>query len=161
MQKSFLFLFVLFCTMVLSQKPLAKLLVELDSSIAKEKVFTYQKQVKIKTLLRQVAQTEDNYKLYLLYRDLSKQYEVFVADSAQLYTTKALNIAHILKNKAFVTESKIQLSRIKAKTGMFPLALNLLGGINKNRLQKNQLVDYYKAYVKFTFIGSNIRMGEK
>lgn len=44
---------------------------------------------------------------------------------------------------------------------MFPLALNLLGGINKNRLQKNQLVDYYKAYVKFRFIESNIRMGEK
>ncbi len=134
--------------MVFSQKPLDQLLNELDSSIAKEKVFTYQKQLLIKDLLKKVSQTSDDIQLYPLYRDLSKQYEVFVADSAQLYTVKALDIAHQLNNENFVKESQIQLARIKAKAGMFPISLDILKDIHKNKLQHQQLVDYYKAYLE-------------
>lgn len=135
-------------TTVFSQNTLDQLLIELDNSIAKEKVFTHQKKLKIKNLLKKVSQTKDNSQLYPLYRDLSKQYEVFIADSAQLYTVKALEIAKKLKNESFVTDSQIQLARIKAKAGMFNFSLDILNEINKNRLQHQQLVDYYKAYLE-------------
>lgn len=134
--------------MVFSQKPLDQLLIELDNSIAKEKVYTHHKQLKIKDLLIKVSKTSDNNKLYPLYIDLSKKYEVFVADSAQLFTTKALEIARQLKNENYVTDSRIQLARIKAKAGMFPVSMEILKSINKNKLQHQQLVDYYKAYLE-------------
>ncbi|WP_312766303.1 DUF6377 domain-containing protein [Epilithonimonas sp.] len=134
--------------MVLSQKPVDQLLVELDNSIAKEKIYTHQKQIKINSLLKQVLLTKDNSKLYHLYKDLSKQYEVFVADSAQLYTVKALEIANKLNDQSFVIDSNIQLARIKAKAGMFPFSLDILNNINKNKLQHQQLIDYYKAYLE-------------
>lgn len=148
MQKFIQILFLFLFTMVFSQKPLDQLLVELDNSIAKEKVFTHQKQLKIKDLLKQVSQTKDNSQLYPLYKDLSKQYEVFVADSAQFYTAKALEIANKLNNEIFVIDSQIQLARIKAKAGMFNFSLDILDKINKNKLQHQQLVDYYKAYLE-------------
>jgi acyl carrier protein phosphodiesterase len=148
MQKFIQILFLLLFTMVFSQKPLDQLLIELDNSIAKEKVFTHQKQLKIKNLLKQVSQTKDNSQLYPLYKDLSKQYEVFVADSAQLYTAKALEIANKLNNETFVIDSQIQLARIKAKAGMFNFSLDILNKIKKNKLQHQQLVDYYKAYLE-------------
>lgn len=134
--------------MFFSQKTLDQLLVELDNSIAQEKIYTHQKQIKINSLSKQVLWTKDNSKLYQIYKDLSKQYEVFVADSAQLYTVKALEIANKLNNESFVTDSQIQLARIKAKAGMFPVSLQILKNINKNKLRHQQLVDYYKAYLE-------------
>lgn len=134
--------------MVFSQKPLDQLLIELDNSIAKEKIFTNQKQLKIKNLLKQVSHTKDNSQLYPLYKNLSKQYEVFVADSAQFYTAKALEIANKLNNETFVTDSQIQLARIKAKAGMFNFSVDILNKINKNKLLHQQLIDYYKAYLE-------------
>jgi len=148
MRKYIQFFFFFIISTVFSQKPLDKLLIELDSSIAKEKIYTHQKQIKINSLLKQISLTKDNSQLYHLYRDLSKQYEVFVADSAQLYTIEALEIANKLNNESFVTESNIQLARIKAKAGMFPFSLDILNKINKNKLQHQQLIDYYKAYLE-------------
>lgn len=142
------FLLFFVYTVAFAQKPMDSLLNELDQTISRQHIYTHQKQIKIKNLLRKVKNTADDETLYSLYRDLSRYYEVFVADSAQLFTNKALEVASRLNKESYIAESSIQLARIKAKAGMFPFSLEILEKINKSRLSKIQLVDYYKAYLE-------------
>jgi len=142
----FIFLF-LGITPVLSQESLHLLLDELDQTIANDDIYTKKKQHDIQTL-KQLNHSGDDVKIYTFYRNLSKSYEVFIADSAEYYTQKSLGTAQKIKNENYIAESKIQLARIKAKAGMFPFSLDILKTINKNILDQNQLIDYYKAYLE-------------
>jgi DNA-binding CsgD family transcriptional regulator len=54
----------------------------------------------------------------------------------------------LLNNQSYSAESKIQLARIKAKAGMFPVSLDILKTIDKKILTQNQRIDYYKAYIE-------------
>lgn len=45
-----------------------------------------------------------------------------------------------------INESKILFASIEAKAGMFPLAVDMLNGIDIKKLTKNQLIHYYKTY---------------
>jgi hypothetical protein len=134
--------------MVFSQKLFDSLLVELDRSIEKEKIYTHQKQVKINALSKKINSAQSDQELYDLYKGLSRYYDVFIADSAQYYTSRSISIADKLNNKSFISESNIQLARIKAKAGMFPISLDILKKIDKRSLNHSQLVDYYKAYLE-------------
>ncbi len=136
------------CQMVFSQKLIDSLLVELDKSIEKEKNYTHQKQIKINALAKKLNAVQNDQELYNIYKGLSKYYDVFVADSAQYYTSKSISIAYKLNNKNLISESNIHLARIKAKAGMFPVSLDILKKIDKKSLNHLQLVDYYKAYLE-------------
>jgi len=145
----FIFIMLLFMGIkpVFSQETLGTLLDELDQTIANDDIYTKKKQHDIQTL-KQLNHSGDNVKTYTFYRNLSKSYEVFIADSAEYYTNKSLETAQKIKNENYIAESKIQLARIKAKAGMFPFSLDILKTINKKVLSQNQLVDYYKAYLE-------------
>lgn len=142
------FLLIGLSQIVFSQNRLDSLLTELDKSIEKEKSYTHQKQVKINQLAKSLYSTNDDEKLYKTYLGLSKYYDVFIADSAQYYTSKSISVAEKLNNKSLISESNIQLARIKAKAGMFPVSLDILKKIDKKSLNHSQLVDYYKAYLE-------------
>ncbi|MCS3870520.1 DNA-binding CsgD family transcriptional regulator [Chryseobacterium ginsenosidimutans] len=150
MFKKFLFgIFLLVgTTTVFSQKTLDVLLKTLDQDVAKEDFYTKKKQHEIHAVLQQLNSTNDNEKNYKIYHTLSRSYEVFIADSAEYYTKKSLETAQLLNNQSYSAESKIQLARIKAKAGMFPVSLDILKTIDKKILTQNQLVDYYKAYIE-------------
>jgi DNA-binding CsgD family transcriptional regulator len=150
MFKKFLFgIFLLVgTTTVFSQKTLDVLLKTLDQDVAKEDFYTKKKQHEIHTVLQRLNSTNDNEKNYKIYHTLSKSYEVFIADSAEYYTKKSLETAQLLNNQSYSAESKIQLARIKAKAGMFPVSLDILKTIDKKILTQNQRIDYYKAYIE-------------
>lgn len=150
MFKKFLFgiFFLLGTTTVFSQKTLDALLKSLDQDVAKENFYTQKKQQKIHAVLKQLNSTNSNEENYKIYHTLSRNYEVFIADSAEYYTKKSLETAQLLNNQSYSAESKIQLARIKAKAGMFPVSLDILKAIDKKILSQNQLVDYYKAYIE-------------
>jgi len=147
-KRFYIVLFLGICQLVFSQKPIDSLLAELDKSIEKEKTYTHQKHTKINELIKKLNSVQNDQELYGIYKGLSKYYDVFIADSAQYYTVKSISIADKLNNKSFISESNIQLARIKAKAGMFPVALDILKKIDKKSLQHSQLVDYYKAYLE-------------
>jgi DNA-binding CsgD family transcriptional regulator len=150
MFKKFLFgIFLLVGTAtVFSQKTLDVLLKTLDQDVAKEDFYTKKKQHAIHAVLQQLNSTNSNEKNYKIYHTLSRSYEVFIADSAEYYTKKSLETAQLLNNQSYSAESKIQLARIKAKAGMFPVSLDILKTIDKKILSQNQLIDYYKAYIE-------------
>ncbi|KMQ68819.1 hypothetical protein ACM39_05905 [Chryseobacterium sp. FH2] len=150
MFKKFLFgiFFLVGATMVFSQKTLDILLKTLDQDVAKEDFYTQKKQQEIHAVLKQLNSKNSNEENYKIYHTLSRSYEVFIADSAEYYTKKSLETAQLLRNQNYSAESKIQLARIKAKAGMFPVSLDILKTIDKKILSQNQLVDYYKAYIE-------------
>lgn len=150
MFKKFLFgiFFLVGTTTVFSQKTLDALLKTLDQDVAKEDFYTKKKQQEIHAVLKQLNSTNSNEENYKIYHTLSRSYEVFIADSAEYYTKKSLETAQLLNNQSYSSESKIQLARIKAKAGMFPVSLDILKTIDKKILSQNQLIDYYKAYIE-------------
>ncbi|WP_228446723.1 DUF6377 domain-containing protein [Chryseobacterium sp. 3008163] len=144
----FAIFFLIGTTMMFSQETLDTLLKALDEDIAKEDFYTKKKQQEIHAVLKQLNSTNSNEKNYRIYHTLSRSYEVFIADSAEYYTNKSLETAHLLNNQSYSAESKIRLARIKAKEGMFPVSLDILKTVDKKKLNKNQLIDYYKAYIE-------------
>lgn len=150
MQKKLLliFIYLLGFAKVFSQKTFPILLDELDNVITKEDIYTQRKKDVIHSLELKVKKPMSLEKKYELYKELYKNYEVFIADSAVVYTNKSLEIANKLGNQNYIAESKIQLARINAKSGLFPLSLEILKTVNKKILTKGQLTDYYKAYLE-------------
>jgi len=150
MFKKFLFgiCFFVGTSTAFSQKTLDALLKTLDQDVVKEDFYTKKKQQEIHAVLKQLNYTNNNEENYKIYHTLSRSYEVFIADSAEYYTKKSLETAQLLNNQNYSAESKIQLARIKAKAGMFPVSLDILKTIDKKILTQNQLIDYYKAYIE-------------
>lgn len=144
----FILFFFLGFTNVFSQQSLAALLSELDEALINEDVYTKKKQQEIHAIKKELKNSLSPEKEYLLNHTLSKKYEFFIADSAVFYTNKSLQLAQKLENINYISESKIQLARIQAKAGLFPVSLDILKTIEKKRLTPAQTIDYYKGYLE-------------
>ena len=145
MLKNAVVLFVLlFYTVLQSQNTKDSLLLKLDETIKKEQLFQDIKQKEISLLKSRFnkSSTANKYKYYL---ELGKAYEVFVADSANYYSTLALKEALELNDEYKINESKILLASTEAKEGMFPVAIQILEEFNRNATDNRLLIEYYKA----------------
>lgn len=145
MLKNAVVLFVLlFYTVLQSQNRKDSLLLKLDETIKKEQLFQDIKQKEIALLKNRFnkSSTANKYKCYL---ELGKAYQVFVADSANYYSTLALNEALELNDEYKINESKILLASTEAKEGMFPVAIQILEEFNRNATDNRLLIEYYKA----------------
>jgi len=132
---------------IFSKTKLDSLLIELDNAIKQENLYTDKKAEYISTIKQQLSKANLNDEdKYLIYKNLTKEYEVFICDSANLYANKSLDIATKINNTNWIQESKIQLARIKARAGIFISAINILDSINKNELSEQQVIDYYSVY---------------
>ncbi|WP_165021549.1 DUF6377 domain-containing protein [Dysgonomonas sp. ZJ279] len=130
-----------------AESRLDSLLIELDNTLLNEKEYTIQKEAYINKYKQQLdKQNINDENKYLIYQNLSKEYEAFVFDSAYLYSQKAIDIAQKLGNKNWLHQSKIQMARIQAKAGIFTRAIEILNAINSKELTKDQLIDYYYTY---------------
>ncbi|WP_165045519.1 DUF6377 domain-containing protein [Dysgonomonas sp. ZJ709] len=130
-----------------AESKLDSLLIELDNTLLNEKEYTIQKEAYINNYKQQLdKQNINDENKYLIYQNLSKEYEAFVFDSAYLYSQKAIDIAQKLGNKNWLHQSKIQMARIQAKAGIFTRAIEILNAINSKELTKDQLIDYYYTY---------------
>ena len=131
-----------------AQSRLDSLLVELDHVIVKEKEYTSRKENYLEKLKEQLRnQNLSGESRYSIYQSLAGEYETFICDSAIVYANRALYEAADLKNASWMNDSRIQLARGEAKAGMFSKTLDILNSIDRIRLNRHQLIDYYKTYI--------------
>lgn len=132
---------------VYSKTKLDSLLIELDNTIKQENLYTDKKEEHINVIKQQLDKMSRNEtEKYVLYRNLTKEYEAFICDSADLFANNALSVAIVTGNKSRIQESAIQLARVKARAGVFMTAVDILNSIDKKDLTEQQLIDYYNAY---------------
>lgn len=121
------------------------LLLKLDKTVKNEKTYEASKQSEISRLKKQSLNSANSLAQYQNYLDLSKAYQVYIADSATHFSRLALEVASKLNDTYLINESKIQLASIDAKEGMFPIAIKLLDEIDLSKADKKQKIAYYKT----------------
>src|SRR5690554_5838631 len=130
-----------------SPSRLDSLLQRVDFAIESQGVLIRQKEMfidKLKGQLKYFNSSVEN--KYLVYRQLTNEYEAFQADSLKLYSQKRLEVALESANQDWIINSRINWALVQGKTGLFQAAIDSLDGIRKNELDDQQLIDYYNAY---------------
>jgi len=126
---------------------LDSLLSKIDFALDNQDVFIRQKDVFIDRLKRQLDHPNFGIESkYLVYKQLTDEYEAYQADSLKLYSQKRLETALESSNKEWIINSKINWALVQGKTGLFQSAIDSLNRINKDELSKQQLINYYIAY---------------
>lgn len=142
----FLFLCIIISNVNLSAQTKLELLIEkLDGTVEKDSDFIQKKSSLIKELklgLVKPSAQADRYKLLI---QLATEYQVFIADSAQHYAHLAIDLANHLEDSYKLNESTILLAAIEAKTGMFPIAIELLDKVDVRAMNHIQQINYYKT----------------
>ncbi len=145
----FVFLFSLLNPLPLfsRQSTLDSLLVALDHTIKNEKEFSRIKENRIlalkQSLLNQRITPEQRYHTF---HQLTREYEAYICDSATLYARRSLSIAEELNRPEWITESKLFMASIQAKSGMFNEAIDILNTIPKEAIPHEWKANYYKKY---------------
>lgn len=130
---------------IFAQTKLESLIEKLDGTVVKDSDFIQKKAGRIKELklgLVKPSTQEDRYKLLI---QLATEYQVFIADSAQHYAHLSIDLANRLEDSYKLNESTILLAAIEAKTGMFPIAIELLDKVDVRAMDHIQQVNYYKT----------------
>jgi competence protein ComGC len=122
------------------------ILLELDKTIEQSNIYESKTRRSISNLLELLNHSSSLEKKYVYNNALANAYIVFKSDSAKIFALNTLNLAKQLNDEPRINESKILFASIDAKAGMFPLAVDMLNGIDIKKLTKNQLIHYYKTY---------------
>lgn len=145
MKKILLFTLFLFTFLGKAQNN-DSILLELDKTIEQSNIYESKTRRSISNLLELLNHSSSLEKKYVYNNALANAYIVFKSDSAKIFALNALNLAKQLNDEPRINESKILFASIDAKAGMFPLAVDMLNGIDIKKLTKNQLIHYYKTY---------------
>ncbi|WP_243392488.1 DUF6377 domain-containing protein [Solitalea longa] len=87
--------------------------------------------------------------LYLNNNNLINEYQKFKLDSAITYVKWNLVIASQLNKIELIDESKLQLAALYSSSGRYRESESMLKSIEKKRLSKPMLADYYEANFRF------------
>lgn len=140
---------MMFCVVVnniAANNTLDSLLLELDRTIANEQIYNEQKENYINNIrFKLTAASLTHEDQYLLYQQLAKEYETYRCDTAIIYSRERLQLAEKTENRNWINESKFQLASVLAKACMFEKAMDILESINKEELNSQQLMTYYKT----------------
>lgn len=145
MKKILLFTLFLFTFLGKAQNN-DSILLELDKTIEQSNIYESKTRRSISNLLELLNHSSSLEKKYVYNNALANAYIVFKSDSAKIFALNTLNFAKQLNDEPRINESKILFASIDAKAGMFPLAVDMLNGIDIKKLTKNQLIHYYKTY---------------
>ena len=116
---------------------------------AKEQRITY-----LEKALKKASQPTEKYDLH---KQLYTEYQKFKADSAVAYLLKNEQIAIALNDTEKQDETRILLSKLYSVKGMYIEALQLLKAIDKHRLPKESLCEYYDScYALCSHYGQSI-----
>lgn len=139
---------------------LDSLLSKIDFAIDNQDIFIRQKEAFIDKLKRQLD--HPNFAIeskYMVYKQLTDEYEAYQADSLKLYSKKRLEAAFESLNQEWIINSKINWALVQGKTGLFQSAIDSLNRINKDELSKQQLISYYNAYSDTYFYWTEFMAG--
>jgi len=124
------------------------LLVVLDKTIRTEKKYEDDKRLKISELQNGLMRCETPESLHDAYRELFREYEAFIYDSALYYVSKHLELAEIEQNLQWTNECKMQLARMYSIFASFSEAKALLCSIDKSGFNQEQSGAYYNAFAE-------------
>lgn len=144
-----LFLFFTLSNASYSQEELSNLLSRLDSAIEKSDSYTAEREVRIhryKQKLRLAKPFSTNE--YLLNAQIYNEYKPYICDSAISYQNRNIEIAQKLKNLDKEYASKLNLAYLMGSIGLYKEAVDLLDSIDRQKLPKTLLVDYFNTHLR-------------
>ncbi len=127
---------------VSAQSRLDSLITVLDKTIENESHYISKKAKAIDSIKLELPKASSAQSRYDVYLKLAQSYQVFIADSAQHYSNLAIQLAQELKDPYKLNESRIVLASVEAKTGMFPISLDLLKQIEPSVMDRSQRINY-------------------
>ena len=119
------------------------LLNKLNTVLADKDVFVKQKQIRIESLNKQIARTNNVKAKYSLYQLLFNEYKSFSYDSAYYYALKLRQTAIQLNSPPLIAYANMAVGYTFISSGMFKETLETLNGIDVNLLSNVDKIDYY------------------
>lgn len=138
-------LFLFFAAnMAFAEANLDSLLINLDQTILRHEIYKNRREARIRGLKEKVAKTTPNsIACYQLNDSIYREYKSYMCDSAVLYLTKNIQIAHKLHDREREYKSKLLLASLHAATGMYQEAIDVLGEVRREDLPVSLIRDYY------------------
>lgn len=138
-------LFLFFAAnMAFAEANLDSLLINLDQTILRHEIYKNRREARIRGLKEKVAKTTPNsIACYQLNDSIYREYKSYMCDSAVLYLTKNIQIAHKLHDREQEYKSKLLLASLHAATGMYQEAVDVLGEVRREDLPVSLIRDYY------------------
>ncbi|PJJ07340.1 hypothetical protein CLU83_0502 [Flavobacterium sp. 1] len=129
-----------------SLKTLDKVLTDNSMIAAKEN--------KLDSLKRLVNDTSDPFIKYETYNQIIDGYLWYRSDSAYAYIEKSMKIAKVLDNSKMSNQLTLTYSIMLSTSGLLNESSQILKKINRQRLDKSLLRDYYYAQERFYYVSS-------
>lgn len=143
-----LFLILLFsnCHFLVGEN-VDSLLNVLDKSIEGHQEYVSQKENYIRKLKETAAKipaiSPERYELNM---QIYKEYKAFICDSAIQYLNENIFLAGQLQDMKREMDAKLLLSRQLSSSGMYKEAVDILETVERQKVDKSQLLDYYSAF---------------
>lgn len=123
-----------------------KLYSEIDAEIEKVPIYDAEKDKKINSLKRRIAEEKNEASRRELTDWLILEYESFVSDSALFYINRNLENPEVKENPELRTRLLIKKADVAAHAGLFGEASEILDNINRESLDSTLLENYYSSY---------------
>ena len=119
---------------------------KLDALLLRRNEFCIKKEERIDSLRNLKNDGMNSMELFVLYNKIFDEYFTYRSDSAYYYLSLAEDIASHTNSNVFTDRCKINRSFLLATTGNFAQSLDVLNRIERNKIDKSMLFDYYSAY---------------
>lgn len=150
--KNYITLFIILLlgrNIAVGQESKEAVLHRLNQTIEQSATYIQAKEQRIASLEKALKKASQPAEKYNLHKQLYAEYRKFKADLAVAYLLKNEQIAIALNDTEKQDETRILLSKLYSVKGMYVEALQLLKAIDKHRLPKESLCEYYDSFYAF------------
>lgn len=147
MKKIFLFfLLIINVSFISAVNNIEKLYDELDAVLLRRDEICLRKEARIDSIKNMKTHYMSNAELFELYSKVFDEYYTYRSDSALYYLSLMDEMALKSGDDSYVHRCKINRSLLLATTGYFSQSLDILNSIERNKIDKSLLLDYFSAY---------------
>lgn len=150
MKKYVLFLFFILVNVpVFAADSIDDILANLNRALENKEHYVKLKEERILNFKKIKSDSLTKEQEYNYNKTLYTEYQKFNSDSAIFYVKKNLKIANKLQNKDLLHLAQLQLVTLYSSSGKYRESEAILRSIDKNKLSKNLLANYFIAYREF------------
>lgn len=124
----------------------------LDEAIARSDIYEQAKKERIYSIKKELAvpglTLQQRYGIHVR---LYKEYEYYISDSAHAYVDSNMAIALQMGRRELLDVAKIKKARLLSTSGLFAEAIDLISTVDKSRLSRADLAEYYMT-IENTYI---------
>ncbi|SJN47062.1 DUF6377 domain-containing protein [Sphingobacterium sp. JB170] len=142
------FLFFLFSGLY-AKSEVDSLLAVLDKTIVNRKVYTSQKEGRIKAIKSRLVSARSLEDKFHLHEELIGEYQSFKCDSALAYVERNIEVAEALNNQEYLHNSRLKQAFVLSLSGLFTPALEVLKSLDYQRLPSHLKVLYCWSYIRY------------